>query len=126
MSCRVVIPDRVIIDKRVPIPGLRALRGRGDDAVRREETSQRGVKPARLEEVNPSQRGLFPLSRKLVVGIETSESIPRLTKGFVQSGGGLDSVRVRGDGGTAEMVSEQEAESPARADGETSCPCEVR
>lgn len=30
---------------------------------------------------------------------------------------GLDSVRVRGDGGTAEMVGEQEGQSPIRADG---------
>ena len=71
MPRRIRIPDGIIIDKRVPIPGLRPLRGSGDDRIGRHETSQRGVKPARLEEVNPSQRGLFPLSRKLVVGGES-------------------------------------------------------
>ena len=32
---------------------------------------------------------------------------------------GLDSVRIRGDGRTAEMVTEQEGQCPVRADGET-------
>jgi hypothetical protein len=41
------------------------------------------------------------------------------------SGGGLDSVRVRGDRRTADMIAEQERQSPARADGETSRTGEV-
>ncbi len=71
MPRRIRIADGIIIDKRVPIPGLRPLRGGGDDGVGRHEPSQRRVKPARLEEVNPSQRGLFPLSREFVVGVES-------------------------------------------------------
>ena len=71
MPRRVVISDGSIVDKRIPIPGLHPLRGGGDDRVGRHEPSQHGVKPARLEEVNPSQRGLLPLSRKLVVGVES-------------------------------------------------------
>jgi hypothetical protein len=37
----------------------------------------------------------------------------------VQRGGGLDSVRVRGDGRTADVVTEQVGQRPVRADGET-------
>ena len=107
MPRRIRIPDRVIIDERVPIPGLRALRGGGDDGVGGGETSQRGVHPARVEEVD-SEAGFFALTCELVVRAQVAESIPRLTEGFIERGGGLGSVRVRGDGGTAEVVGEEE------------------
>jgi hypothetical protein len=42
MPRRIRIPDGIIIDERVPIPGLRALRGGGDEGVGREEPSQQG------------------------------------------------------------------------------------
>jgi hypothetical protein len=83
------------------------LRPGGDNGVGGGEASQRGVKPASVEEIN-SERGLFSLSGKFVVRAEIAESIPRLTEGFVEGGGGLDSVRVRGEGGTAEVVGEEE------------------
>ena len=84
----------------------------------REETSERGVKPARVEEIN-AEAGFFMLTREVIVRAEIAESIPRFSKGFVKRGGGLCAVRVRGDTGTAEVVREQEAQRPIRADGET-------
>lgn len=39
MPRRIRTPDQIIVDKRVPIPSLRPLRGRGDEAVGREEVS---------------------------------------------------------------------------------------
>ena len=104
MPCWIVIPDRVIIHKPISIPRLRPLRPGRDDTVGREETSQRGVHPARVEEVD-SEAGFFALTGKFVVRAQVAESIPRLTEGFIERGGGLGSVRVRGDGGTAEVLS---------------------
>lgn len=97
MPRRIRIADGIIIDKRVPIPGLRPLRGGGDDRVGLEEASQRAVVPTRLEEVN-AEAGFLALSRKFVVRVEIAVSIPRFAKGFVERGGGLCAVRVRGDG----------------------------
>ena len=90
----------------------------------REETSERGVKPARVEEIN-AEAGFFMLTREVIVRAEIAESIPRFSKGFVKRGGGLCAVRVRGDTGTAEVVREQEAQRPIRADGETRGTSEV-
>ena len=114
MPRRIRIPDRVIIDERVPIPGLRALRGGGDDGVGGGETSQRGVHPARVEEVD-SEAGFFALTCELVVRAQVAESIPRLTEGFVERGSGLGSIGIGRDRRTAEVVAEQEAQCPARA-----------
>ena len=88
MPGRIRISDGIIIDKRVPIPGLRALRPGGDKGVGGGETSQRGVHPASVEEVD-SEAGLLALTGEFVVRAEIAESVPRLTKGFVESGGGL-------------------------------------
>lgn len=82
MPRRVVIADRIIVDKRVPVPSLRPLCGGGDDRVGREEASQRAVIPARVEEVN-AEAGFFALSRKLVVRVETAESIPCFAKRLI-------------------------------------------
>ena len=102
MSRRIRIPDGVIIDKRVPIPGLRPLRPGRANGVGGGETSQRGVHPARVEEVD-SETGFFALSgaltgsfAKFVVRAEIAVStltgcfaIPRLTEGFVPSASGM-------------------------------------
>jgi hypothetical protein len=87
--------------------------------------------PARVEEVD-SEAGLLALAGEVVVRAEIAVSIPRLTEGFVPTGcfaieglRGLESVRVRGEGGTAEVVGEEEGECPVRADGDSGCPCEL-
>jgi len=118
MSRRVVIPDRIIIHIRVPIPRLCTLRPGRDNGIRRNESSQRAVVPASAVKIKP-KLGLFPLTGELVVRAEIARSIPRLAEGFVQRGGGLDSARVGGDRRTAEVVAEQVGQCPIRADGET-------
>jgi hypothetical protein len=62
----------------------------------------------------------------VVVRAEVAVSIPRLTEGFVEGGGGLESVRVRGDRGTADVIAEEEGQSPTRADGEASTVVKVQ
>ena len=124
MPGQVYIPDGIIIDKRVPIPGLRALRPGRDNGVGGGETSQRGVHPAGVEEVD-SEAGFLALTGELVVRAEIAESIPCFSKRFIKRGGGLGAVGVGRDRETAEMVSEQEAQRPARANGESRGPCEV-
>ena len=94
------------------------MRPGGNNGIGGEETSQRAVVPACVEEIN-SEVGFLSLARKFVVRAEVAESIPRLTEGFVERGSGLDSVRVRGDGRTAEMVTEQVGQCPARADSDS-------
>jgi hypothetical protein len=122
MTRWIIIYDRIIIHIRVPIPRLCALRPGRDDGVGGGETSQRGVHPARFEIIN-SERGLFSLTGELVVRAEIAESIPCFSKRLVQRGRGLDSARVRGDGRTAEVVTEQVGECPARADGDSGRNC---
>ena len=117
VSRRVIVPDRIIIHIRVPVPRLDSLRGR-NHRIRRKESPQRAVVPARIEEVD-SQRGLLSLTCKLVVRAERAGGEARLAEGFVQRGGGLDSAGVGGHRRTAEMVSEQVGQRPIRADGET-------
>ena len=76
-----------------------------DNGVGGGETSQRGVHPAGVEEVD-SEAGFFALAgaltgcfAKFVVRAEIAESIPCFSKRFIKRGGGLGSVGVRGDGG---------------------------
>jgi len=45
MPARIGKPDRIVVCIAVPIPRLRIARLR-DDAIRRDETSQRGAVPA--------------------------------------------------------------------------------
>ena len=117
VSRRVIVPDRIIIHIRVPVPRLDSLRGR-NHRIRRKESPQRAVVPARIEEVD-SQRGLLSLTCKLVVRAERAGGEARLAEGFVQRGGVLDSIRVGGDTAAAEVVAEQVGQCPTRADGET-------
>jgi hypothetical protein len=114
MPRRIVIPDRIIIHKTVSIPCLCPLRPGRDNAIRLGKAVKITVVPARVEIVNSKFR-FITLPCKMVVRAEIAVSIPRLTEGFVERGGGLDSVRVRVDGGTAEVVGEEEGESPVRA-----------
>jgi len=65
------------------------------------------------------QGWLLALPRKVVVRVETAESIPCFTKRSIQRGCGLCAIRVRGDAGTSKMVTEQEEESPVFADGDS-------
>ena len=96
MPRRVRIPDRVIIHVRVPIPGLRALRPRGDDGIGLCESAQRRIEPARLEEID-SETGFLPLTCKFVVGVQIAEGKSCFAEGFVERGGGLDSARAGRD-----------------------------
>ena len=72
MPARIRIPDGIIVDKRVPIPGLRPLRGGGDDRVGREEASQRAVIPACVEEVNAGA-GFFRENEFFCIQIQLAE-----------------------------------------------------
>ena len=88
------------------------MRGRGDDRVGGGEASQRGVEPTGVEEVQ-SKRGFLALTGEFVVRAEGVRSVAYLAEGFVptgcyaiQRGGGLDAAGIRGDRGTAEMVTE--------------------
>jgi hypothetical protein len=119
MPGRIRIPDRIIIDKRIPVPRLRALTPGRHNRVGLREAAQRGVEPARVEEVN-AETGLLALTGELVVRAEIAERVTRLAKGFVERGGGLGAVRVRGDGGTADVVAEQIREGSVGADGDLS------
>ena len=106
VSRRVIIADRVIVHERVAVPGLRPLRGGGDDGVRGGETSQRGVEPASYEEVK-SQAGFLALTGELVVRAERGRCTAQFAKGFVQRGGADRPVGVRGEGGAAEACPER-------------------
>ena len=117
MPRRVIIADRVIIHERVSVPGLRPLRGRGDDAIRRGETSQRGVEPTSVEIIN-SEAGFFALTGEFVVRAEGVRSVAYLAEGFVESPGIHCSTRVGGDRRAADVIGEQEGQSPAGADGQ--------
>ena len=75
MPRRIRIPDRVIVHERVPIPGLRPLRGHGDDRIGLGEPAERGVHPTRREPVD-AKFGLVALPCKLVVGAEIAQSVP--------------------------------------------------
>jgi hypothetical protein len=61
----------------------------------------------------------------MVVRAEVAESIPRLAEGFVERGGGLDSIGIGRDRRTAEMIAEQITQRPTRADGESGLAREV-
>jgi len=118
MPCRIRVPDRIIIHIRVPIPRLRALRSSGDNGVGRSEPANRRVKPARAVKIKP-KLGLFPLTGELVVRAEIAGGEARLTEGFVERGGGLDSARIGGDRGTPKMIREQIGESSPSPHGES-------
>ena len=124
MSAWIRIPDRIIVDVRIPIPGLRALCPGRDDGIRLGESPNRRIEPARAVKIKP-KLGLFPLTSELVVRAERAGGVARFTEGFVQRGGGLDSACIGGDRRTAEMVAEQVGQCPTRADGDSGCPCEV-
>jgi hypothetical protein len=69
---RIRIPDRVIIDKRVAIPRLRALTAGRHNRVGLREAAQGRVEPARVEEVN-AEAGLLALTGELVVRAEVAQ-----------------------------------------------------
>ena len=46
------------------------------------------------------------LPGEAVIGLQIADGVSRFAEGFIQRRGGLDSVRVRGDRRTAEMVAE--------------------
>jgi len=96
MPRRVIVPDRIIIHIRVPIPRLRALRLCRDNGVGRKESPQRAIVPARAIKIKP-KLGLFPLTGELVVRAERAGGEARLAEGFVERGGGLDSARAGRD-----------------------------
>ena len=116
MPRRVIIADRIIVHERVAVPGLRPLRGRGDDRVGGCEPSQRGVEPTSAEEVQ-SKRGFLALTGELVVRAEIAAKVACLAEGLIERGRGLHAAGIRGDRGTAEMVAEQDGQGPAGADG---------
>jgi len=93
------------------------LRGR-NHRIRRNESSQRAIVPARAVKIKPKLR-LFPLTGELVVRAEIAGGEARLPKRLVERGRSLDSAGIGGDTAAAEVVTEQVGQRPVRADGET-------
>jgi hypothetical protein len=84
MSRRVVISDRIIIDKRVPIPGLRPLRGGGDNGIELGKAVKIRIIPACVEEVN-SEAGFLALTREFVLCAQVAERVALFRRFFSRS-----------------------------------------
>lgn len=90
MPTGIAIPQRVVIDIRIPVPGLRALTLLGDDTVRLGEAPQGGVIPACIVKVQAEFRGVTVLPGVLVAGGGAAPSIPHLAPcGVAQLGKSL-------------------------------------
>jgi len=68
MPAWIVIPQRIVIDVRIPVPRLRALALFGDQAVGLGEAAQGGVVPSGVVKVQAEVGGVGVLPGVLVAG----------------------------------------------------------
>ena len=120
MPTRIRILERIIVNVRIPIPGLGALALLRDDGIRLGEASQGGVVPAGV--VKHQAKAFADVVRGWVVhvGVLAGEGIVRgqagigarreadFAPGRVAQFGGLRPGCIGGDAGRTEVVREQE------------------
>ena len=120
MPAGIRIPERIVERIRVPVEALRIPRV-GDDGIRLQEPSQRGIVRPRAVVVE-AQAGLLPLAGEAPIGGQARpcQAGPRHAVGIVTGVAVRDfsPARVRGKGGAAEMVAVEVGQHAALPLGE--------
>ncbi len=121
MPCRIVIPERIVVDIRIAIPRLRALRLLGDERVGLGKAAEGRVIPAGVVKVQTELGGVAVLTGVLIAGGGAAPSITRFTPGFVAQFGDEVAAGVGGQGGGAQVVAQEVVERAVDAQGDALC-----